>query len=133
MADRTPLPTTGAAAPYAFHAHANGEVWTWAAAVSIAAELRRELIQHPRARLLLSGGGTPGPVYRALSQAPLDWDRVDVGLVDERWLLPDDPDSNAHLVHETPHGVLLLGNVFGGIHGNQLILIDNLVVLRQDP
>ncbi|WP_206859033.1 6-phosphogluconolactonase [Lysobacter changpingensis] len=99
MADRTPLPTTGAAAPYAFHAHANGEVWTWAAAVSIAAELRRELIQHPRARLLLSGGGTPGPVYRALSQAPLDWDRVDVGLVDERWLLPDDPDSNAWLVH----------------------------------
>jgi len=99
MADRTPLQTPESAATYAFHAHANRDVWTWAAAVSIAAELRRELVLQPRARLLLSGGDTPGPVYRALSQAPLDWERVDVGLVDERWLLPDDPDSNAWLVH----------------------------------
>ncbi|QGW64789.1 6-phosphogluconolactonase [Lysobacter soli] len=99
MADRSPQPVPETAATYTFHAHANREVWTWAAAVSIAAELRRELIVQPRARLLLSGGGTPGPVYRALSQAPLDWERVDVGLVDERWLLPDDPDSNAWLVH----------------------------------
>jgi len=99
MADRTPLPTPEADAPYAFHAHANRDVWTWASAVSIAAELRRELIVQPRARLLLSGGETPGPVYRALSQAPLEWERVDVGLVDERWLLPDDPDSNARLAH----------------------------------
>ncbi|MDR0182316.1 6-phosphogluconolactonase [Lysobacter arvi] len=99
MADRTPLPTPDAPATYAFHEHANREVWTWSAAVAIAAELRRELIVQPRARLLLSGGQTPAPVYRALSQAPLAWERVDVGLVDERWLLPDDPDSNAHLVH----------------------------------
>lgn len=99
MADRTPLQVPESSAPYAFHAHANRDVWTWAAAVSIAAEVRRELIVQPRARLLLSGGSTPGPVYRALSQAPLDWERVDVGLVDERWLLPDDPDSNARLVH----------------------------------
>lgn len=80
------------------HVHANKDVWTWAVAVSIAAELRRELTTHPRARLLLSGGTTPAPVYRALSKAPLDWDRVNVGLVDERWLQPQDLDSNAHLV-----------------------------------
>ncbi|HEY5850350.1 MAG TPA: 6-phosphogluconolactonase [Lysobacter sp.] len=80
------------------HVHANEDVWTWAAAVSIAAELRRELISHPRARLLLSGGATPVPVYQALSKAPLEWDRVNVGLVDERWLQPQDIDSNAHLV-----------------------------------
>ena len=98
MADRSPQPVPEIAATYTFHAHANREVWTWAA-TDTAAELRRELIVQPRARLLLSGGGTPGPVYRALSQAPLDWERVDVGLVDERWLLPDDPDSNAWLVH----------------------------------
>lgn len=85
-------------ARHVLHVHPNHEVWTWAVAVAIAADLRRELVLQPRARLLLSGGTTPGPVYHALSQAPLDWDRVDVGLVDERWLLPDDPDSNAHLV-----------------------------------
>ncbi|NUS39112.1 MAG: 6-phosphogluconolactonase, partial [Lysobacter sp.] len=36
---------------------------------------------------------------RALARAPLEWARVDVGLVDERWLRPDDHDSNAWLVH----------------------------------
>lgn len=83
---------------FVLHAYPGADAWTWASAVAIAAELRRDLQQRPRARLLLSGGGTPAPVYRALAQAPLEWDRVDVALVDERWLLPDDPDSNARLV-----------------------------------
>lgn len=83
-----------------FHAHRNDEVWAWAIAVAVAAALRRDLQQHHRARLLVSGGKTPAPVFRALSQAPLDWARVDIALVDERWLRPDDSDSNAHLVRE---------------------------------
>lgn len=92
-------------ARYVMHAHRGRDVWTWACAVAIAAELRRDLSLRPRARLLLSGGSTPGPVYRALAKAPLEWSRVDIGLVDERWLLPDDPDSNArmvrtHLLHD---------------------------------
>lgn len=86
-----------------FHECRNDDAWTWASAVAITAALRRELLPRedeplPRARLLLSGGTTPAPVFRALSQAPLDWQRVDIGLVDERWLLPSDLDSNAHLV-----------------------------------
>lgn len=88
--------------PY-FHECRNDDAWTWASAVAITAALRRELQPRendplPRARLLLSGGTTPAPVFRALSQAPLDWQRVDISLVDERWLLPSDLDSNAHLV-----------------------------------
>ncbi|MFD0738033.1 6-phosphogluconolactonase [Lysobacter koreensis] len=83
---------------YALHVHRNAEVWTWASAIAIAAELRRELMRRPRARMLVAGGDTPASVYRALSKAPLQWDRVDVALVDERWLQPDDPDSNAWLV-----------------------------------
>lgn len=83
-----------------FHTHGDEDQWTWAIAVAVSAQLRRELQQKPRARLLVSGGTTPAPVFRALSQAPLDWDRVDIALVDERWLRPDDPDSNAHLVRE---------------------------------
>ncbi|MDQ3269688.1 MAG: 6-phosphogluconolactonase [Pseudomonadota bacterium] len=74
------------------------DAWRWASAVAVAAELRRDLQSRPRARLLLSGGATPAPVYRAMAKAPLDWDRIDVALVDERWLMPDDPDSNARLV-----------------------------------
>lgn len=93
-----PLPD---AARHVLHVHRNADVWTWAIAIAIAAELRRHLQAHPRTRLLLSGGRTPVPVYRALSMAPLPWDRIDVGLVDERWLLPEDPDSHAHQVRES--------------------------------
>jgi 6-phosphogluconolactonase len=87
-------------APVAFHPCGNDDQWTWAIAVAVTAALRRDLQQHPRARLLVSGGKTPAPVFRALSQAPLEWDRIDIALVDERWLRPDDPDSNAHLVRK---------------------------------
>lgn len=78
--------------------HRDTHVWTWAAAVMIAGELRRDLQQRPRSRLLLSPSESMAPVLRALARAPLDWERVDVGLVDERWLHPDDPDSHAAAV-----------------------------------
>lgn len=87
-------------APLVFHTHRNDDQWTWAIAVAVTSALGRELEHKPRARLLVSGGTTPAPVFRALSQAPLDWARIDIALVDERWLRPDDPDSNAHLVRE---------------------------------
>lgn len=94
-----PLPSSQIhSSTHVLHVHASVDEWTWASAVAIAAELRRDLVLRPRSRLLLSGGLTPAPVYRALSKAPLDWERIDVALVDERWLQPSDPDSNAHLV-----------------------------------
>ncbi|RPE81491.1 6-phosphogluconolactonase [Vulcaniibacterium tengchongense] len=96
-----PAASRPASARHVLHAHPNAEVWTWASAVAIAAELRRSLSQRPRVRLLVSGGETPAPVYRALAKAPLDWPRIDVALVDERWLHPDDADSNARLVRDT--------------------------------
>jgi len=51
--------------------------------------------------LLLSGGSTPAPVYRALSERTLDWPRVTVGLVDDRDVEPDADGSNARLIRET--------------------------------
>jgi 6-phosphogluconolactonase len=60
-----------------FHAHADVDDWTDASATAIAYALGETLRERERARLLLSGGGTPAPVYRALSQADLDWPRVD--------------------------------------------------------
>ncbi|MDH5821637.1 6-phosphogluconolactonase [Luteimonas sp. RD2P54] len=83
------------------HVYDSETQWTWGAAVSISSSLGRSLQERPRARLLLSGGTTPAAVYAALSKAPLEWERIDVALVDERWLMPDDPDSNARLVRES--------------------------------
>lgn len=94
-----PVTRPDTAAPR-FHAHANAEQWSAASAAAIAAALEEDLAARARARLLVSGGTTPAPVYAALSRHDLDWSRVDIALVDERWLLPDDPDSNARLVRE---------------------------------
>ena len=82
----------------AFHVHADAEAWASAIAGTVGDALRASRASRPR--LLVSGGSTPAPVFRRLSQAPLDWAAVDIGLVDERWLPPSDPDSNAHLVTE---------------------------------
>ncbi|MGC6471583.1 MAG: 6-phosphogluconolactonase [Parvibaculales bacterium] len=54
-----------------------------------------------RCTLLLSGGSTPGPVYENLSHTPLDWSRVHVAPVDERWVEENDPGSNARLIKGT--------------------------------
>ncbi len=47
------------------------------------------------ARLMLSGGGSPKPVYEALSQCDLDWAQVVCGLIDERRVPEGHSASNA--------------------------------------
>lgn len=54
-----------------------------------------------KASLALAGGTTPGPLYDALSNAPLNWEKVSVTLTDERWVHPEDPASNEFLVRDT--------------------------------
>jgi 6-phosphogluconolactonase len=100
METRASLQPPPGATGVRFHAHPNDDQWAWTIAVTVTAALRRTLDVQPRARLLVSGGKTPAPVFRALAHAPLEWRRVDIALVDERWLHPGDPDSNAHLVRE---------------------------------
>ena len=91
---------TAFAAPLLF-LHADGAEWLQAAVADIVDALQRQLDVQAEARLLLSGGSTPAPVYRQLARAPIDWGRISVGLVDERWLAAGDIASNARLVRET--------------------------------
>lgn len=51
-----------------------------------------------RASIAVSGGNSPKPFYQMLSQAELYWDRVDVALVDERWVESDHQASNTAMV-----------------------------------
>lgn len=51
-----------------------------------------------RARIALSGGSSPEPCYRSFVAHPLDWARVDVTLVDDRWVGLDDPGSNEAMI-----------------------------------
>lgn len=53
-----------------------------------------------KASLLVSGGRTPLPLFQSLCQADIAWDKVDVSLVDERWVDEQDDASNTKLVKQ---------------------------------
>lgn len=44
--------------------------------------------------IALSGGSTPKPLYEAIATQALPWDKIHVFWGDERYVPPDDPDSN---------------------------------------
>lgn len=69
-----------------------------ALARTAAAELGSALSARGRATLAVSGGNTPKAFLQALSRQPLDWARVAVTLVDERWVPDSDARSNARMV-----------------------------------
>jgi 6-phosphogluconolactonase len=52
------------------------------------------------ALIAVSGGRSPAAVFEALRDQPLDWDKVIIAQVDERWVPPDHPDSNSRLIRE---------------------------------
>ncbi|MEQ9397373.1 6-phosphogluconolactonase [Haliea sp.] len=71
-----------------------------ALAAQLAADLRADLGARARSSLAVSGGSTPRHMFRLLAATGLDWARVAITLVDERWVDPGDPDSNAALVRD---------------------------------
>ena len=54
-----------------------------------------------RTTLFLSGGSTPGTIYKMLSAQNLDWSSIDVAQVDDRWVGLSDPGSNASMIKRT--------------------------------
>ena len=47
-----------------------------------------------RCTMALAGGSTPKPLYEALAQEAIDWSKLHIFWGDERYVLPDHPDSN---------------------------------------
>lgn len=62
--------------------------------------LHQALQQRGQALLLVSGGRSPIPFFKALSALPLDWAHVTVSLVDERCVTPKQAGSNEQLVRD---------------------------------
>jgi len=54
--------------------------------IAIETCLKEALASRSRAAMALSGGGTPMPLYAALSQCSLDWSKVEAVPTDERWV-----------------------------------------------
>lgn len=60
--------------------------------------LRKDLAACGEAGLVVSGGSTPKPLFRCLSNLDIEWEKITVTLADERWVDPSDSSSNEHLV-----------------------------------
>lgn len=86
-----------------------------------------------RATLAVSGGTSPRPFFEALALESLDWARVDVTLVDDRWVPETDSASNARLVRETllQHGAAAAR--FAPLVDVSVSLHERIAALNADP
>jgi 6-phosphogluconolactonase len=58
-----------------------------------------------RAMLAVSGGSTPALFFKALAQQPLDFAKLTLIMVDERWVATNHADSSERLLHEAFAGL----------------------------
>ena len=77
---------------------ADGAQLADALAAAVAGNLAQGIGARGQALLAVSGGKTPLRFFRALSQRPIEWNKVVVTLVDERWVPADDARSNEAFV-----------------------------------
>ena len=65
----------------------------------IAEKIKKSLEEKDTVNIALSGGSTPKNAYNFLGQrSDIDWNRVNIFLVDERWVPADDPKSNWKMI-----------------------------------
>jgi 6-phosphogluconolactonase len=70
-------------------------------AESVADRIRAAIAERGAAAIAVSGGSTPGKFFAALGKTrDIEWDKVVVTLVDERWVDETSDRSNALLVNE---------------------------------
>ena len=80
---------------------ATAEAAAEALAGAVADALRGAGEARGRAALAVSGGKSPVVFFAALNRQPIDWTRVSITLVDERWVDAATADSNEHLLRST--------------------------------
>ena len=66
----------------------------------VAGLLREAIRDREKASLVVPGGKTPRPFFRALHDKKLNWGKVYITLTDERWVATNVSESNEKLVRE---------------------------------
>ncbi|SEO37086.1 MULTISPECIES: 6-phosphogluconolactonase [unclassified Luteibacter] len=79
----------------------------------VAAKLKQAIDARGKATLAVSGGSTPKMMFAVLAEQEIDWSKVAITLVDERWVDVDSERSNArlvaaHLLHHEAHAATFL-------------------------
>jgi len=67
----------------------------------ILSKLETAITQKGQFTIALSGGSTPKPLYKALANQILPWEKIHVFWGDERYVPPDHPDSNELMARST--------------------------------
>ncbi len=84
-----------------FHRFEDEEKLAFSLAQSIVGHLNDAIAEKGSASLIVSGGSTPKKLFNALSTMDIEWDKIKIGLCDERIVEPTHDDSNEKLVRET--------------------------------
>jgi 6-phosphogluconolactonase len=63
--------------------------------------IKQSIQKNNVARIALSGGNSPKAVYEKLSRADIDWSKVELYMVDERYVPMDHPESNVRMIMDT--------------------------------
>jgi 6-phosphogluconolactonase len=64
----------------------------------IISSISHDINEHGEASLLVSGGSTPINLFDQLSQVDIPWEKVNITLVDDRFVPDDHPDQNGAMV-----------------------------------
>ena len=76
------------------------EVLELALARHISEDLNALIHEYGQATLLVSGGSSPIGLFAKLALSKIAWKRVQIGLIDERFVAPGDEHSNERLVRK---------------------------------
>lgn len=82
------------------HVFDNGPALAQGLAGAVSAALSAAIDARGTASIAVSGGSTPKAFFKALSQSTIDWSKVSITLVDERFVEPDSDRSNEKLVKD---------------------------------
>jgi len=82
-------------ANYAWHQGADANSLAEYLSGKIALQIGESIVERGLAILALSGGSTPKPLFKALARHKIEWSKVLITLVDERWVDESHELSNA--------------------------------------
>ena len=86
---------------FKYHSYASRDEMVETATQQIAEAINEAIKTKDTASLMLSGGSSPRPVYEALSEMDLPWEKVTIGLVDDRWIERGQAGSNETFLDDT--------------------------------
>jgi 6-phosphogluconolactonase len=89
------------AGEFKYHSFTSKDTMVESASTLIAEAIKAAVKAKGSASLMLSGGASPRPVYEALSAVNLPWNKVTIGLVDDRWIDRGLAGSNETFLDET--------------------------------